>query len=182
MFSKIEQYLYSLKCKLKSYIRPYNVLKIRNVDREYTDYDIIMLHANFSILCNFCEREMGGLSNWKNRIHELTLESGKYAGVDLTIKEENILINLYVWYNSINWNDPVPFTQSYLEVSKKVKYETRPVDASEMCYTLELVGAESDIAEYKRQQIELSNREEEFKIECQSNLEKLVSLRERLWY
>ena len=96
-FLKIKLYYYEIRAIFK----PYNRIKVRNCPRTWTDQDNILFHGMFSVLCDFIEREN---KDWQERIKNTE---------DLWYKANNILNDLYVWYNSVDWNDPIPMSEDY---------------------------------------------------------------------
>lgn len=80
---------------------PHNVLKLRNVGRRYVhDANVRLLHAMFSILCRHVERGEGGRAALAN------LAAGAYEQRQRDAYSK--MLELYDWYLSVNWEEPVP--------------------------------------------------------------------------
>lgn len=107
----IGEAIYKLKDRLYYYeiraiFKPYNRIKVRNCPRTWTDRDNILFHGMFSVLCDFIEREN---KNWEEKIKDT--ESGWH-------ETNNILNNLYVWYNSVDWDKPVPISEEFSQAMR----------------------------------------------------------------
>lgn len=168
------QFLINMYDRLVNYVdsirNPGNVVTLRNCI--YADHREQILHANFSILCDFCENVMGGAEKWSERIE--TLE-------DHWKESETALLNLYNWYNSIDWKNPVPCTEEHSKILEKINWEFNPTDSTEEYYTMDLVGDEESVKTYKVLSKERTEKLDDFELEVQSNLIKLISLREFMW-
>lgn len=96
---------------------PSNVLKIRNVPRTWCDRDQRLFHANFTILCDFIEKEHHGKKKFDDYVAWCTKEwedcGGENQDYDKTGKmfpkhqyEDAITYKkLYDWYTSIDWEN-----------------------------------------------------------------------------
>ena len=196
IFTKWQQYVYIL-------FTPANKLTIRNIPREFVDRDERMLHANFSILCDFIELEYDGVEKFENLINaeiaeieklemnlasknmELAYDEDRERNYIKSRKEglkvDQTLLSLYNWYNDINWKDSVPETEEYKEAMDKVEYQSAPVAGSPGMHTMQRTGDPKDIAKVMELSIEHSEREDAFERICQKNLELLIKHRNVLW-
>ena len=76
---------------------PWNRIKVRNLSRFYTcDRDYLLFHTNFSILCDFIEKQKPKFPQSKDGYGDNWYEVGQ------------VFNGLYKWYTSIDWKDPVP--------------------------------------------------------------------------
>ena len=82
---------------------PSNKLHIRNIPKSWADRSERMFHAPFSILCEYVEKEGGGIDNFD-------LENGETGDQEI--------VDLYTWYNSINWKCHSTDTKEYTEMMK----------------------------------------------------------------
>jgi len=97
--------------RLRWVFAPYNRLRVRNLPRSYMDRDWIMLHAAFSILCDFVERECGGAEGMRKDIAWRVREDDHWAVPNAE------LLRIYEWYCGVDWDDPVPFVKEQCEIS-----------------------------------------------------------------
>lgn len=121
---------------VKDYFRPHNVLKIRNMPKSFVDKDEKVFHCVFSVLCDFVEKEHHGPEKYKEYIdmlgvfteeqkneknNEIWIEHSKRQAI-----EHQKVLDLYNWYISIDWKDPIPFdwaTSSNEECQNQCKKE-----------------------------------------------------------
>lgn len=92
---------------IRDYFFPHNVLRIRNTPRSWNDRSERVIHTVFSMLCDFVEKEEGGCTAFSEKIQKgLALKGTEdyWSGVEIDLQ----ILELYNWYNSIDWNDPVP--------------------------------------------------------------------------
>lgn len=165
-----------------SFFTPSNVLKIRNVPKEWVDRDDRLFHACFSLLCDFIELESGGISEYKQGIALLQKENTEDSGTRTSrqIREQSALADLYDWYNGIDWiGDLVPPTEEYRLLAERVQTITVPTGVDS--YRIEHEGDPQDIARLQLLRQEHIEKERTFEIFCQKQLLTLVSLRECLW-
>lgn len=106
-FDSLSTFMYWLRT-------PSNKLTIRNIPRSWCDRDNRLFHACFTILCDFIEKEYG--HEWKEYVDWcIKGQSHNYTLPDYIPKHQRdaaiIFDQLYTWYNTIDWNDPVPCPQ-----------------------------------------------------------------------
>lgn len=90
---------------------PSNKLHLRNIPRSWIDRSERAFHAPFSILCDYVEKDLGGVEKAKKRL-------GKIDPADAREAAEHEIVDLYVWYNSIDWKWHSTDTEEYTEMTK----------------------------------------------------------------
>lgn len=86
---------------------PHNRLRIRNTPRSWNDRSERIIHAVFSMLCDYIEREEGGIAAFSEKVQEGLSRKGTddyWPGTDRRL----LMLELYNWYNAIDWKNPVP--------------------------------------------------------------------------
>lgn len=56
-FNRVRRWLKDLKYEVRAIFKPYNVIKIQNLPRTWTDRDDVLFHAMFQIFIDYIERE-----------------------------------------------------------------------------------------------------------------------------
>ena len=91
--------------RLRWVFAPYNRLRVRNLPRSYMDRDQTMMHAMFSVLCDFIERECDGADGMRKDVEWRRKEGDGWA-------EPNAeLLRIYEWYCGVDWDDPSDFAK-----------------------------------------------------------------------
>ena len=162
---------------------PSNRLKIRNVPESYADHNERFFHAAFTVLCDFVENERGGESKIETDISK-HIESIDPNSSDwmLTVQREDIaadrtMLELYGWYNSIDWNDPVPMTDEYRSMIEQAEYVSTPTGHG--TYSLQVNHPQKD--EYARQRAAYAVREQQFEKIKIKKLMQLCEVHAYLW-
>lgn len=123
---------------IKDAMEPNNVVVVRNTDKSWNDRDHRLLHCVFSVLCDFVELEQGGSKEYEKTIKE-TFEYSKdeknhcQEMCKLQAEDDQKILDLYVWYNSINWKDPNPYDFSDVNNPEKCRQQ---LDKEEVFYNL----------------------------------------------
>ena len=153
---------------------PSNKLHIRNLTRDWHDRDVRILHANFSILCDFVEKEYGGLDKLEEDIKYFEDRPAEDNwGAHLPEKKE--MVALYKWYNSINWNDYCSDTPEYTKMTERTTLvigADNSVDLNHPGYTDE---------EYRRIVMDNAQAEVDFENLCTENAIRILKIRQHLW-
>jgi len=80
-----------------------------------TDYDLVLLHAAFTVLNEFIEKELGGLKNaeteWKNLLRQESAIRGT-IDAETAYRALCVMILIMKWYQGVDWNNPVPWAPS----------------------------------------------------------------------
>lgn len=113
---------------------PSNVLQIRNVPREWIDRDARLFHAAFTVLMDFVDNEMDGATGLQRYVVALRKNAQANANdvadqmsqqaLDAYVK----MLELYNWYASIDWQDPIQKSPAYAEMLEKIEYRTQPTE------------------------------------------------------
>lgn len=190
------KYVRKLWCKIPSFavikyriFTPSNKLKIRNIDSSYIDHDVRLFHANFSLFCDFIEKELGGMQGLLKQKKDLervlltstTLEHTK----DSLVEEIEIIetwIDLYSWYINTNWEDPVPLTKQHNEVASRITYDFVPVHEDSDLFKMVQKGTPDDLLKLQECRLEYRNNYDIFENICNEKLNILIAHRKHLWY
>lgn len=162
--------------------KPANRQYIRNGNRLWMDRDSRMFHSMMTILCEYIEREVGGVAKATEYI-EYWIEywsNESECPQRLSDPEKNWtkaytkFIEIYQWYVSTNWSDPVPFDPEYK------KYLMQPLKWKDVNDDLvELVDNNTDrLRELSK---EHSRKEQEFDDLCERYMIDLVEYYRFLW-
>lgn len=182
-------YFHDLKYKLKTYINPYNVIKIDSLPRSYVDPVEKMLHANFQILKDFVEKE------WECDPHLLNIdEERKWVEetfTDVKTQQEHLnclidqnrihqsIFDLYIWWTKTRNNRKEPeFTgKERLDNTTEDEVIERDDYGDPTLYRWNCNFTE----EYKKHLDEYRKFETDCENEDQEKLLELIKLRNFLW-
>jgi hypothetical protein len=163
---------------------PSNVLKIRNVDRDWVDRDHRFYHAAFTILIDFVDQEMGGEAGLERYIQNLSQDTQIDGVRDTEIQqyirmreEHTTMLQLYRWYNSIDWQNPVPESPEYLEILSKTKISTEPTEHG----TYKMVTTSENPEKLNMLRAIHMQREQEFEKIKMKKLLQLCTIHQTLW-
>lgn len=82
---------------------PKNIVRIPTLYRgHWIDADLRLLHAAFTLLVEYVEKEQGGVSDYQKYIDELNAEPGNCRG---QVEAEKELLFLYQWWKQQNYED-----------------------------------------------------------------------------
>jgi hypothetical protein len=176
IFNKINAYQYKI-------FNPSNKLIIRNVDRSWVDRDYRFFHATFTIMCEFVEQEMDGEAGVERYI-KLCNRRANEANEDMEIKsyqeiakDHNRMLDLYRWYNEVDWNDPVPITPEYQTLLQNTEYISTPTGNG--TYKLHIQNSQPEtMARERAAQI---IREQQFEKLKLTKLQQLCKIYHRFW-
>jgi hypothetical protein len=124
---------------------------LRNTPREWVDRDHRFFHATFTILCDFVENEFNGvdglhryITSARKQINETSTDAQNQM-VQQSIDAHAKMLELYNWYQEIDWQEPVKPSPAYREMLDKVQYHSEPVDSVESgAYRLVETGVDRD--------------------------------------
>lgn len=115
---------------IKDVFCPWHTMRILNHGRGYTDPDNRMVHAAFSILCRFVEKEFEyGRTDIVYYLAELKAEE-QYLHVNQPLIDAyTAFLEAYDWYASIDWDREEPhgivFTTRAVKNSWRRRFESR---------------------------------------------------------
>ncbi len=92
---RIDRKIDSVYYTVRSWFFPWNRMRIRNMPRTYMEPGAQMPHAMFSLLCRFVENSRGDMDAF--------VKWSQLEG-NACLRE---MLDLYHWYTSVNWEDPV---------------------------------------------------------------------------
>lgn len=152
---------------------PSNKLHIRNLTRDWHDRNIRILHANFSILCDFVEKEYGGIEKLEEDIQYWESQPGD-DNFGTHIPEKKEMVALYKWYNSIDWNNYCTDTPEYTKMQETslLTVKENYLDFSHPGYTDE---------EYRKIVMDNAQAEVDFENLCTENAIRILKIRGHLW-
>lgn len=116
--SWIGQKYHNIRILIRDLIFPNNVIKIERLDRHWHDYDEILFHVMFQVLCNFIEKEKPFVSfddpdyytNKKPSIKKMRKFLQKALDQTTDAHKQYIskleILKLYEWYTIIYPNRP----------------------------------------------------------------------------
>lgn len=167
---------------------PSNLLTLRNVPRSWVDRDYRLLHANFSILCDFIEKERGGADGllrdieWRRGLQKKPTEEGcewEKTNDCRWLKADLYFYRLYTWYNGIDWNDPVPMSEEYYNHldAAKPHFVSLGNGKSELHHE----GSPEVVARLAVVRAKYFADEKKFDKRCEKYLQNLIKLRSFLW-
>ena len=151
---------------------PSNKIKLRNVHRGFVDRDARMFHASFTLLCEYVEREWDGLENLLASIAE--------TPNSLRARGNKTLAELYEWYNSVDWENHVPYSPEYNAAISAVTYETIHVN-EHLNRGIRVVGDPEDVAKLTELREEHRQKVEKFERLRQYNFLKLARNSKHMW-
>lgn len=112
-YSFVRKYVYPWYYPIKDFFFPHNVLKLRNCPRCWTDRSERLVHAIFSMLCDFVEKEKDGREKFAADIAESTTPTEHWTPSEYEIRmiadqdeTDKEILALYDWYMGHNWEDP----------------------------------------------------------------------------
>lgn len=163
--------------------RPSNRLIIRNITKNWIDRDVRLFHANFTIVCDFVDQEMGGESGIERYVTSLrrevktTTDQQEQTMLKSNASDYQKILELYRWYNSINWQNPVPFTPEYSKMIEQAEYLTTPTEHG--AYRLQI--NHPDKQAFARARADQALREQQFEKLKFSQLQQICKIYHRLW-
>lgn len=162
---------------------PSNRLTIRNVPQSYADHAERYFHAAFTVLCNFVERERGGESQIENDISKNVAQIDRNQdNLTVAILREQVavdraIVELYGWYTSIDWNDPVPMSSEYRAMIDQAEFVSTPTDHN--TYSLQINHPQPDA--YARARAAYAVQEQQFDNIKVKKLVQLSTIHMHLW-
>lgn len=181
---------------------PSNKLTIRNVPRSWVEYDYRLLHASFTVMCEYVEKQCHGLVELNDRIagrendilenlqrlqdavddpEEQNRIRAENNCIQDCMDSEQILRDLYVWYTTTDWDNPVPESQSYKDAYSRISYVWEDCEDMKGYSELVIKGTPEDIALSDVERKLHTEKEREFRSLCNDSLLRLISIRETLW-
>jgi hypothetical protein len=185
--------------QVKNWFRPYNVIKIKTLGRDWCDRDSVLLHAAFQVLSDFVEKEwmpsqyhgkLFDLEKEEKRMrdendgkleeyHQQELEMLKYQN-DHTAE----IWHLYVWWKHFRPNrvDPSDEFDMILPCPRKWKVIAVDKDGDPAFYQWEADEADKDLEAARTALAHAShNFDEECAQEDEDMLIRLIKVRRHLW-
>jgi len=147
---------------------PSNKLHLRNIPRSWIDRSERAFHAPFSILCDYVEKDLGGVEKAKKRL-------GKIDPADAREAAEHEIVDLYVWYNSIDWKWHSTDTEEYTEMNK---CRIMTIMENGVIHTMRPGYSPSDVTRIVMENI---NAERAFEDLCTEQAIRLMKIRKYLW-
>lgn len=124
--SRVKRVMKDLKYEIRGFFKPYNVIKIKNLPRTWTDRDDVLFHAMFQIFNDYIELEhpfapwekrskiKGRYTNYAEMVEfvdqnygpnreksEYYMDDDYYVKVHLVYTE---LLWIYKWYKDNKWD------------------------------------------------------------------------------
>ena len=155
---------------------PSNRMRLRNTPRHWVDRDHRLFHASFTVLCDFVESEKDGVDQIEQEIVELQNEQD-LQGVHDQIATLQKIVELYRWYTSTDWDDPVPLDDEYYKMITSAEYISTPTTHG--TYKLHIKYSNPDaMARLRAEQTLREQRFEKLKI---AKLMQLCKIHTQLW-
>lgn len=120
LFHRVRRYVKNIPYNVKCFFKPFNVVKIQNLDRTWHDRDAILFHAAFQVLVDFIELEKPFMS-WDDKRYHGEKRSTHIASMKAFIEEhygpasddykevrylaKKEILWVYEWYKSRAWDD-----------------------------------------------------------------------------
>ena len=127
---------------------PSNRLRLRNTPRSWVDRDHRFFHAAFTVFLDFVEYEADGVAGLQQRVSRLREYAAEQTIDDATINAQKDIqvcvkmIELYEWYTSINWSEPVAMNDEYRAMVERMQISTEPTDHG--TYRIVETGVDTD--------------------------------------
>lgn len=125
---------------IKDYFFPHNVLKIRNTPRSWNDRSERVVHAVFSMLADYLEREKGGREEFAKKIADVRAyadekerQGNEWEPKQCRYQADNDaeILAIYDWYMSVDWENPEGIDWS----SEMTTERCRAISAKEDAFT-----------------------------------------------
>lgn len=132
LFIRHKMGIYSWYGLYRVLFRPWNRMKIRNCSRDYTEIDTRVFHSVFTLLCDYIEayhpadgeKDYGDYVKWCIEESKTTDDNGQNWFPPHQLQNAIASWNLYQWYTSVNWKDPVEYTKRTANIKGEWQFTT----------------------------------------------------------